>query len=347
MINYTLKIAELRKETSDAVTIIFKQPGLKKIKYKAGQYISLIFKINGRRYVRPYSFSSAPGVDKNLEVTVKRVSEGAVSNHILDKINIDDLVEVIEPMGDFVLSDSFCNSSDQRDLILWGAGSGITPLFSILKYVLANYESKVTLVYGNRNHETIIFHEQLNVLKEVYSDRFFIHHFHTQPTHRPNDSNFINGRINAKKVVDIIKNDNEVKNSFHYICGPSDLKLSIKKVLADLQVSPDDIYSEDFELVKCEKDFEDIVARTVKIVYNSKSFEVEVTKGKSILEAGLDALIEMPYSCQTGNCSVCKGKLVNGVVKQIGPEKSKHALEHDEYLLCCAYPLLDSVEIHI
>ena len=100
--NYTLRIAEVKRETEDTVTLCFKQPGLKKIKYIAGQYLTLIFRINGRRYIRPYSFSSCPGVDSYLEVTVKRVQNGLVSNHINDMVNVGDSIEVMPPMGDFI-----------------------------------------------------------------------------------------------------------------------------------------------------------------------------------------------------------------------------------------------------
>ena len=101
MKQFTLKIFEIRKETSETITLCFKQPGLRKIKYKAGQYITLIVRINGRKYARPYSFSSAPSVEATIEVTVKRVFDGIVSNYIHDELKVGDVLEVLEPMGDF------------------------------------------------------------------------------------------------------------------------------------------------------------------------------------------------------------------------------------------------------
>lgn len=102
MRNYTLKVLEVRKETIDSVTLCFKQPGLKKIKYLAGQYLTLQFRINGRRYIKPYSFSSTPLIDSTLNVTVKRVPGGIVSNYINDIVKVDDVIEVQEPLGDFI-----------------------------------------------------------------------------------------------------------------------------------------------------------------------------------------------------------------------------------------------------
>jgi len=132
MLNYILKVVEIRKETNDTVTLCFKQPGLKKIKYLAGQYLTLIFRINGRRYIRPYTFSSCPGVDSYLEVTVKRVENGLVSNHINDMVNVGDSIEVMPPMGDFV----YKTNPTIKDVYLWSLDSGITPLLSIAKYML-------------------------------------------------------------------------------------------------------------------------------------------------------------------------------------------------------------------
>lgn len=119
MKNYTLKVHDIKKETKDTITICFKQPGLKKIKYHAGQYLTLSTRINGRKYTRPYSFSSAPSVDSFLETTIKRVPNGIFSNHIHDTLQVGDIVEVMEPMGDFVYThDEFFNS-----IYFWGVGS--------------------------------------------------------------------------------------------------------------------------------------------------------------------------------------------------------------------------------
>ncbi|MEP6610645.1 MAG: FAD-binding oxidoreductase, partial [Mucilaginibacter sp.] len=147
---YTLKVVKIIQESNDAATLCFKQPGLKKVKYLPGQYLTLIVRINGRKYIRPYSFSSAPGIDELLEVTIKRVIGGVVSNHLVDVIKEGDVLEVLQPLGDFVLNPD-ADLSDKH-IVLWGAGSGITPLMSIAKYALHNnIAAHVSLVYGNRN----------------------------------------------------------------------------------------------------------------------------------------------------------------------------------------------------
>ncbi|MCW3114728.1 MAG: ferredoxin--NADP reductase [Segetibacter sp.] len=343
MVTYTLKVVELRKETNDTVTVCFKQPLLKKVKYQAGQYLTLLFRINGRRYIRPYSFSSAPGIDAQLEVTVKRVPGGVVSNHICDRLQVGDAIEVYQPLGDFVVEEAtiVCN----KHIVLWGAGSGITPLFSIAKHTLATSDCKVTLVYGNRNYESVIFVDKIKELQKTYPHKFSVWHFHTQLVVEAEQPYLVQGRIKPEKVLSIVKAEGDVPDSVHYICGPPGLKESVKAALSSLNVPAGHVFSEDFELVKDENEIADIITRSVTIVKNAENVVVEVVKGKSILEAGLDANLELSYSCQTGNCSLCKGKVVSGAVRQAALVKERTDLAADEYLLCCAYPLADDVKI--
>lgn len=343
MTNYTLTIVDKRIETFDTVTLVFKQPGLKKIAYLSGQYLTLIFKINGRRYLRPYSFSSASGIDKFLEVTVKRVPGGVVSNHICDIVTVGDVVEVLPPMGDFIVptDPTYANHS----IVLWGAGSGITPLFSMAKHVLHSSHQQVILVYGNRTIDNVIFKTQLATLQQQYPHRFTVWNFYTQITDAEQKEQFIKGRIVPDIILGVLIKKLDLSASLHYICGPNGLKLAVKEALNTYAVPIEHVFSEDFELVKNEADFINIHTQFVTIRQNGNEQKVEVVKGKSILEAGLDASLDMPYSCQTGNCSVCKGTLKSGSVKQILP---KHAdLHEEEFQLCCTYPTSANVVFEI
>lgn len=341
---YTLTVSEVRKETEDTVTLCFKQPGLKKIKYSAGQYLTLIFRINGRRYLRPYSFSSSPMIDSFLEVTVKRVANGIVSNFVNDKVVIGDIIEVLEPMGDFVLP----TENLFKNVFLWGVGSGVTPLFSLAKFILnAEHlrESRVHLIYGNHNIESSIFWNALHVLQKQNPGKFEITHFHTRSEKNENISVSIHGRIQPELVLELY-DVNQIKESLHYICGPADLKKNIKEILANYNVDTHQILIEDFELVKDPNDFIDIKTQKVTLEYNGKVVEIEVLKGKSILEAALDVDIELPYSCQTGNCNSCKAILKRGKSKMIGIKK-REDLSEEEFLLCCTHPVNEDVYIKI
>lgn len=341
---YTLKVLEIRQETCDTVTIVFKQPGLKKILYKAGQYLTLILNINNRKYRRAYSFSSAPGVDPNLNITVKRVNAGTVSNYIADYLSVGDVVEVLEPMGDFTLEAK--NINQGSNVVLWAAGSGITPLFSIAKYALQHQVVKhVTLVYGNRNQDCAIFNKEILNLQKKYSSNFDVYYFHSKAIILADNPNILEGRIDPNKVFEILKQEKDLAQMFHYICGPAGLKELVKLVLEANRIPNDRIFSEDFCLVANPKKLAGIITRNITINKASVIHQVEVTKGKTILEAGLDAAINLPYSCQTGNCLVCKGKLLSGELRSISDDPYQQHLQADECLLCCSVPLTDHVAI--
>jgi len=233
-------------------------------------------------------------------------------------------------------------------LFCGGAGSGITPLMSIAKYALGNQiVGYITLVYGNRNTETVIFAKAIEQLQEKYANSFSAWHFHTQPAIKLTNPFQVQGRIDPRFVLNVIAKEGDLNRTLHYICGPTGLKESVKATLESLGVDSSKIYSEDFEIVRDPAQFHDITTRVVTLKKDGAVYKVEVAKGKSILESGLDALIDMPYSCQTGNCQVCKGKLIGGEVKIIGGEKESAQLEVNEKLLCCSFPLTDNIEIEV
>lgn len=343
MKKYTLKVNDIKQETTDTVTLCFKQPGLKKIKYRAGQYLTLSLRINGRKYSRPYSFSSAPSVDSFLETTIKRVSGGTVSNFINDEIKIGDSIEVLEPMGDFVFEDTEAIET----IYFWGVGSGITPLISIIRDVLNTKPLiKIHLVYGNKNYKTTLFLSLIEELASKHPANFTYTLFHSQSEMNEDTIQVKGGRIQQSFILDLVK-DSEVSKTLHYICGPSDLKQTIKNTLTILKYPNSNMFSEDFELVIDPKDFEDIITQNVTISFRGVEKQVVVLKGKSILDVALDAGIEVPYSCQTGSCNTCKGKLIKGEMKMLGLISEREDLNKEEYLLCCSYPLSDNVYIEI
>jgi ring-1,2-phenylacetyl-CoA epoxidase subunit PaaE len=340
---YTLKITEIRKETEDTHTICFKQPGLKKIHYLPGQYITLIVNINGRKYRRPYSFSSSPGIDATLNITVKRLPHGIVSNHLTDIVKTGDMIEVMGPMGEFVYP---LENSPQGPLFLWGAGSGITPLMSILKSTL-RLQKKVTLVYGNRKSSQTIFYDQLLKLKEEYPEHFSLFNFFTKEETLETNPTFMSGRIDEVHIAEIVNKTTGLNHSLHYICGPIELKKTVKNTLLHAGVKPEQVHSEDFDHPLDENELKDIQTAFVDLISNGNTIKLEVIRGNSILEAGLDHAIDLSYSCQTGTCMLCKATLLSGSVKTIGIENFPEGLESNECLLCCSYPLTDDVKVEV
>lgn len=344
MPTFTIKIIKIEKETNGSITLCFKQPALRKIKYKAGQYITLIVRINGRKYARPYSFSSAPSVDATLDVTVKRIPNGVVSNFVNTELKVGDVVEVLEPMGDF----TYENIKPKQTIFLWGVGSGITPLFSIIKEVLYNLpDTFIHLIYGNKNQDSTIFRNQLNLLKQEYPTVFSMTNFYSQLDHVIESNSIHKGRISSEFVTHLVSQHKNVKESVHYICGPKGLKDTIQKSLIDLEVPSSSIFVEEFELVIDPNELEDVEDSKVTVFFQGEQSDFFVPKGKSILDVALDNDIEIPYSCQTGNCSSCKGKLKEGQLKMIGLTKEREDLAQDEFLLCCSYPLTNSISIEV
>ena len=343
MVTYTLKIVEIERTTPNVVTIFFKQPGLKKIKYLPGQYLTLVVRVNGRKYVRPYSFSSAPDIDQHLAVTIKRIPGGIVSNYLYDHACVDEMLEVMPPMGDFTYQTDI---NTANHVMLWGAGSGITPLMSILKTVLFKTPNhKVSLFYCNRDPEHTIFAAEIKSLEDKYQDRFKVHNFYTRIPEDIYLHYFIPGRIDELKINAILSKESGLENTVHYICGPDGLKNSVKNALQTLNISPSNIYTEEFEVFIDETLFDDVETRNIILLNGGQEYSVEVTKGKSLLNACLDAGIDLPYSCQTGTCLLCKGKLVSGSLKLIGIDKLPDALNSDDCLLCCSYPYSENIKI--
>lgn len=344
MVSYTLKVVEIRRETKDCITLCFKQPALRKVKYLAGQYLTLNLRINGRRYLRPYSFSSTPELDDKIEITVKRVLSGVVSNHINDNIVIGDSIECLSPMGTFL----YRKDLKPKSVYFWGIGSGITPLFSLIKSILSLEEQvRVYLIYGNKNEESTIFLAQINQLIDEYASRFTVFYFYSQSHVSINPMSVFGGRIMEHHILQILSEEDELAASIHYICGLPELKQTVKSVLYQKGMDKERIFVEDFELIKNPEDFVAIETQTVMLFFEQIEYALEVVKGKSVLEAALDASIELPYSCQIGDCSTCKAKLTSGSLTMIGLDKQREDLKADEFLLCCSHPLTNDVYIEV
>lgn len=346
MSSFTLVVTDVLKPVTDVVLINFKQPRFKKIIYKSGQYITIVIRINGRKFLRPYSLSSSPSTDNFLQITIKRIPNGIVSNYLYDHVKGGDNFEVMEPMGNFVYDPSLVTTA--KNIMLWGAGSGITPLMSIIKTALANStDTKIHLFYCNRNPEYVIFQPELKDLQDKYREQLVIWNFYTGIPEDVYLNYQIAGRITEQKILSILSDTTNLAQAAHYICGPQGLKDTIKSVLSKFEVGRQNVFSEEFEVLIDPEQFDDIDTQTIQIHLNGASQQVEVTKGRSMLDAALDALLDLSYSCQTGTCMLCKAKLTNGQVKVIGVEKLPVEVAADECLLCCSYPLTNNVEVLI
>ncbi len=344
MKKFTLKIDFIKDETADTKTFFLRQPALKKLRYQAGQYITVMQNIDGRLYKRPYSFSSAPSYSKSLAITVKKIEKGIFSNYMHSALREGDLLQVYEPSGSFVAN----TAADADHVVLWGVGSGITPLYSIICEILANSAvTIVDLIYGSKNRSNTIFFNDIVALQEQYPTRFKSYLFYSNVDENQNFfSNEFIGRINFD-VIKFVFLPFKDKKLLHYICGPNAMKTFIEDQLIESGVLQTDIFTESFQNVVNKDDFADVEDTSVLIILNGRENVVFVPKGQSILEAALDNNIDIPYSCQVGNCSSCVGVCSDGNIKVIGMNDHRDDLLDNQYLLCCSFPITNNVTIII
>jgi ferredoxin-NADP reductase/sterol desaturase/sphingolipid hydroxylase (fatty acid hydroxylase superfamily) len=223
----SLKISKIVKETSDVCSMYFNDVPAKFFDYYTGQYINLRVKIEGQNYDRVFSLSSSPTEDKFLRITMKL--NGMVTNHIFNDAKVGDIVEAFMPLGDFYIHP---NPNNSTNYLFVAGGSGITPIFSMIKTVLSKEpKSKVTLFYANRSEESTIFAKEISELENKF-DQFKV-------------VNFISGkrRLDKKTVQEFIENHS---NPQIYLCGPAGLKLAIKSYLKECSVHINNIHDEEF-----------------------------------------------------------------------------------------------------
>jgi ring-1,2-phenylacetyl-CoA epoxidase subunit PaaE len=345
---YALQVKEIIHETEEAYTIKFDKPESEAFQYWPGQYLTLKVELGGESLRRAFSLSSCPYTDDFLSVTIKAIPNGKVSNYLQKYLNAGDTLEVYPPMGNFYVKPAACNG---KHYFLIGAGSGITPLMSILKSVLeVEPGSKVTLLYGNRNEKSIIFGSTLEHIAER-DDRFQLINVLSQPTERWNG---LKGRLEGDFLLQIVKEAQAKaeKPIEYYVCGPAGMMASVEQVLKTLQIDEKSIHREHYSApLHLEEEGEeeisyDIVTRDIKVILEGKSYTLTVPAGESILDAVIAQDLDPPYACQEGVCSTCRAKLHSGLVQmEVRDGLSDEELQANYILTCQSYPLTDDVEI--
>ncbi len=350
---FQLLVKDIIVETRDAISIIFENPD-NKITYKPGQFLSLIFKIDGEDIRRSYSLSTSPYSDTDLGVTVKRVDQGKISNYINEKIKPGDLIEAMEPKGNFTID---INPEAKRHVVLFAGGSGITPLFSIGKSVLLKEPgSQVTLIYQNRNEESIIYKGIIDQYLSKFPN-FRVTHILSQPTEGWAG---MKGRISGQDVQNLMQEIAKEKNiePVFYLCGPHDMMDTIIDQLTLMNFPHNAIHKESYVTASTKAATHEqkeaspvdqvIESREVTILLNGEEFKITVEPGNYILETALDADLNMPFSCQSGLCTACRGKLISGKVKMDDPDGlSEEEIAEGYVLTCVSHPVTDDVVIEI
>lgn len=349
---HPIQVAGIRKETSDCVSIAFSIPEelTDTFRYKQGQYITLRTSINGEDIRRSYSICSSP-LDNELRVAVKKVEHGVFSTYANEKLKKGDTLDVMPPLGKFFTE---LNPSQEKKYAGFAAGSGITPLLSIIRTTLRTEpKSSFTLVYGNRNRHSIIFKEELEALKNLYMDRFrVIHILSREKTDAP--INF--GRIDKNKCLTLCEKTIDVKNTdAFFLCGPEEMIFSVKETLVEKGVDPKKIH---FELFTTPGSKQTATATShtssgnevkskVTIKLDGIAFDFDLGfESESILDAALKNGADLPYACKGGVCCTCRAKLLEGEVDM----DVNYGLEPDEIeqgfiLTCQAHPRTEKVVV--
>ena len=357
---HKLKVHEVVKETEDAVSLFFEVPETLRDEfvYTQGQHLTLRFFLKGKEARRAYSMCSSP-LEPHLAVTVKRVKGGLVSNYINDHVKAGDEIEVLPPEGRFFTP---LDPDQRKTYYLFGAGSGITPLFSILKTILEQEpQSTVFLLYGNRSEETILFREQLAQLAQRYKGQLFVEHTLSNPRREKGKGlaglfskgtlswEGRTGRIDDKMVAAFLaENTLRSREAVYFVCGPGNMIEAVEKSLQKQGIDKKLIHTEHFtsNLPADAPRIQGQDGAHVSVTLNSQHIEISVPAGKTILHALIDNKYDPPYSCTSGACSTCMAKVLSGSVKM----DACYALDDDEvaqgYILTCqSHPTSTEVKI--
>jgi ring-1,2-phenylacetyl-CoA epoxidase subunit PaaE len=346
---FQLKIKEVRKETDDASTLIFDLPD-RPFHYKPGQFLTLLLPIEKDEIRRSYSLCSSPFTNENPAITVKRVESGKVSNYLNDHMKPGDTFDVMEPAGHFVVD---VQEEVARKYVLFAAGSGITPIMSIIKSILAvEPKSSCILIYQNRNEHSIIFKEELDQLKSRFTDRLNLVHILSQPSAAWSG---YKGRLDPATAGDILMDisGNKINQFQYYLCGPAGFMQTLIDTLMEFDVPEHDIHKESFYTGEPKPKAAETVAKAseeieVKIILDGETHLVAVPPNRTILEAALDQDIDMPFSCQSGLCTACRGKLLHGHVEMEEEDGLSEEELNEGYILnCVGRPTGPGVEIEI
>ncbi|WP_377189199.1 2Fe-2S iron-sulfur cluster-binding protein [Ruegeria meonggei] len=323
---FSLRIAETQPEIKgEATSVIFDLPAklAETFRWQAGQHVTLRFHLNDTEQRRSYTISNPPGAP--LRITVKRVVDGIVSNHIGDHLTPGDMIDVMPPFGQFSLSPDALN---RRTHYFFGAGSGITPLFAMINAVLEEEPHSVAhLIYGNIDDGSIIFHNELGKLTAEHGSRFTVRHVLSAPSMWRSISPWRKGRVDAGLIKDAIAETPPVAQDVQYwVCGPGTMNADVKDALMALDAPASRIHMESFGGGEVAAPSVIGVAANAKVELDGAVHDVSVAENETLLNAVLSAGLAPPFSCQSGVCGACKARLTNGQVHM----RARMALEDSD-----------------
>lgn len=338
---YELTISKITQLTTSSVMITFEVPELLKkvFHFEAGEYLTLQQTIGGEKVRRAYSICSGVNEDE-LSVAVKRVPNGVFSTYATTQLKAGDVLEVMPPKGSFVF---FYDIFDNRDIMLFSAGSGVTPMMSIAKTALSKTNIKVVFVYGNKSKEEALFFDEIEALKAQYPDRFLVHYTFSQ---EPWGDHYT-GRINDRIVNEIFAKYKDLNWGRYYACGRTELVKNLREILLLRGIDKDRIFTELFEASPAEIDYSTLqgnVAITLEL--NGQTHSFESARNQTLLSSALLRGYDAPYSCLNGVCSSCIGRVEEGEAKMAKNETLSEEEVSQGYILTCqAYAMTDTIKV--
>jgi ring-1,2-phenylacetyl-CoA epoxidase subunit PaaE len=349
---HTLKVIDVREETDDCKSIAFEVPAelRAEFQYKQGQHLTIRAMIEGEDVRRNYSLCSSP-LDNEWRVAVKKLPGGKFSTYANQVLKKGHLLDVMPPAGHFYTE---LKADNKKNYVAFAAGSGITPMLSIMKTVLRTEpESTFTLVYGNRNTLSIIFHEEIEGIKNKFMERLRVYYILSRE--RLEEAIF-NGRINEEKCSELFDGLLDVKNANEFfICGPEEMILAVDKSLKDAGVAEEKIHFELFTSPGANQGTDKKVysvedegkVSAVTVTSDGKTFSFNLPFGQAnLLDAAMREGADLPYACKGGVCCTCKARVLEGEVEM---ERNyglvKEEIEAGFILTCQAFPKTEKVVI--
>jgi ring-1,2-phenylacetyl-CoA epoxidase subunit PaaE len=347
---HRLAVNDLRREAPDAVSLSFAIPKelADDYSFAPGQYLTLRTTMDGEEVRRSYSICSGPE-DGELRIAVKKVDGGTFSSWAADELKAGDELDVMTPTGRFGIAHA---PGEARTYVGFAAGSGITPVLSIVKGVLAREpNSRFFLFYGNRSTGGMLFREALEELKDRFMQRLSVFHVISG---EDQDIPILHGRLDGEKVRVLLRSLVPASSIDHvFICGPTGMSEDIEATCRDIGIADDRIHVERFVSGLGGKPRAKAIVpvtappkATASLVVDGKRREVPVAEGESILDAALRAGMDLPFACKGGMCSTCRAKLVEGDAEmEVNYSLEPWELEAGFILTCQARPLSEKVAV--
>lgn len=342
-----LRVISVKPQPTEVLSIDFETVDGSVLEYQAGQFLPLVFKVNGKELRRSYSFCSSPQVDEPLSIAVKLVENGEISRFIHHQLAVGDVVDIAEPNGQFTYTPQ---ADSKRTVFLFAAGVGITPLFSILKTALVTEKySRIVLIYSSRSASDTLFKDEIAQWQANFPDRLKVIHLHS------NSKNLMRARLNGFLINQLVKENMTFSSvdALFYTCGPVDYMDVCRITLLGAGFTPAQVKRETFVLPEDEVDEDDSTEKirdtntySVVLHFAGKVHHLEIPYPKRILEVALEHKIKLPYSCSGGVCSTCVATCIEGGVRMDYNEVlTDDEVARGRVLVCTGHPTVNGTTI--